>query len=115
MSNPLFLVAASCVSLFALAACGGSEPTQDKAPTTDIATITGDGVAIAMACGGCHSPQSEAMVDLTDYGADPMRQALTRYRSERDGTTVMHRLARGYSDADIELLATYFDTGTAAP
>ena len=115
MSNPLFLVAASCVSLFALAACGGSEPTQVEATTTDIATITGDGVAITMACGGCHSPQSEAMVDLTDYGADPMRQALMRYRSETDGTTVMHRLARGYSDADVELLVEHYDVGAPAP
>lgn len=115
MSNPLFLVAASCVSLFALAACGGSEPAQVETTTTEIATTTGDGVAIAMTCGGCHSPQSEAMVDLSDYGAGPMRQSLMRYRSETEGTTVMHRLARGYSDADIELLAAHFDAEVPAP
>ena len=80
-----------------------------------MAATTSDRVAIALACAGCHSPQSEAMVDLTDYGAAPMRQALMRYRSETDGTTVMHRLARGYSDADIELLAAYFDVGAPTP
>ena len=65
-----------------------------------------------MACGGCHSPNSRAFVALDGYDADAMRTALRIYKEEADGTTVMHRLARGYSDEDIDLLAAYFaETG----
>jgi cytochrome c553 len=32
------------------------------------------------------------------------------YKSETSGTTVMHRLARGYTDEDIALIAAYLTT-----
>lgn len=32
------------------------------------------------------------------------------YKTEESGTTVMHRLARGYTDEDIALIAAYLTT-----
>jgi len=68
-----------------------------------------------LACAGCHSETSTAVVSLDGYGAEALRDSLLRYKAETDGTTVMHRLARGYSDADIELLANYFDQDRGEP
>ena len=78
-------------------------------PATDRAT------ALAMACSGCHAAQSDAVVSLDAYGADALRDTLRRYQAETDGTTIMHRLARGYSDEDVDLLATYFDSESVEP
>lgn len=116
MPKPRSLATASLASLLVLAACGGSAPApeeQDTASAIDAATSRG--VSLALACAGCHSAQSEAMVDLDGYGADALREALIQYRSETEGTTVMHRLARGYSDTDIALLAAEFDQQGTAP
>ena len=108
MSNPLHLGVAMLLILSGLAACGGSggEESTDKA--VDVAVATSRSSSLALACSGCHSANSSAVVSLDGYGADAMRAALMRYKSETDGTTVMHRLARGYSDEDIDLLAAYF-------
>lgn len=73
-----------------------------------MASLTDRSISLAMACSGCHSAQSEAMVSLEGYGRSAMRDTLLRYRSETEGTTVMHRLARGYSEQDINLLADHF-------
>lgn len=32
------------------------------------------------------------------------------YKTEESGTTVMHRIARGYTDDDIALIAAYLTT-----
>lgn len=108
MSKPLLLGVASCLGLFGLAACGGSDGSQNQVVRLDIADATNRSAALALACGGCHSPNSRAFVSLDGYNADAMRAALRTYKEEADGTTVMHRMARGYSDEDIDLLAAYF-------
>ena len=41
--------------------------------------------------------------------------ALYRAQSETDGTTVMHRLMRGYSDEEIELISAYLGQSGDAP
>ncbi len=94
---------------FVLAACGGASPDADDGLAGQIETATDRGAALALACGGCHSDNSDVMISLEGYGAEALREALTRYRTEADGTTVMHRLARGYSDRDIDRLAAQFD------
>ena len=39
--------------------------------------------------------------------------ALSDYRNDAEGTTVMHRLMRGYSEADIEAISAYLGKGKA--
>ena len=87
----------------------------DDAANNTIGAATDRATALAMACSGCHAAQSDAVVSLDDYGADALREALRRYQTETDGTTVMHRLARGYSDEDVDLLASYFDPKSVEP
>ncbi|MEO0551519.1 MAG: hypothetical protein AAFZ91_16505 [Pseudomonadota bacterium] len=69
-----------------------------------MAAQTGSAAALVMACSGCHSSSSGAIASLDLYETDLLREAMIRYKSETDGTTVMHRIARGYSDEEIDLI-----------
>jgi len=99
-----------------LAACGnGAEP----APADDAATLVSQDVlsrasTLAMACSGCHSDGQVGMAKISGLTQDALRESLLTYKAETDGTTVMHRLARGYSDQDIADIAAYLSAGERA-
>lgn len=63
--------------------------------------------AIAAACSGCHAGPAEGIVSLEDRDAKTIAGLLMQYKAEPDGGTVMHRLARGYSDEEIAAIAAY--------
>lgn len=108
MSDTNALVAVLLTGFLGLAACGGTGSSVDQVSNPDIDDTTNRATALAMACSGCHSRQSEAVVSLDEYGGDALRAALVNYRAEADGTTVMHRLARGYTDEEVDLLTAHF-------
>ena len=60
-----------------------------------------------MSCSGCHSAAGGAITSLEGRTADNLRQALMVYYQDKDGTTVMHRTIRGYSEADIAAISAY--------
>ena len=102
------------MSLGALAvvACGGSgseRASVSEASDTDVASV------LVMACTGCHSDQSGAIASLNVYDSDQLRDALLQYKTDVDGTTVMHRLARGYSDAEIDLISAQLGQDDVSP
>jgi len=115
MRNPSPLGAALLLSLFWLGACGGSNSTSEGSAPANIDAATTRAVSLSMACSGCHADPGGAIVSLNGYDATQMRETLTRYRDEIDGTTVMHRLARGYSDEDIDLISEQLGRGEDAP
>lgn len=92
------------LSLLGLAACGGAD-TPEQTQTMD--AQTGEAALLAAACSGCHSDVSGGIASLQGYSADALQLSLSNYKSDADGTTVMHRLARGYSETDIELISLY--------
>lgn len=97
--------ACTSFSVFALAACGVSGTNgQTEETTVTISTIGPDGMLV-LSCSGCHASKDGAIASLTAYDESSLKQALITYKSESAGTTVMHRLARGYSDAEIDLIA----------
>jgi sulfide dehydrogenase cytochrome subunit len=61
--------------------------------------------ALASTCSGCHRAGGSAIVDLQAYSAPRIEQLLLAYKHSADGPTAMHRMARGYSDAEIALIA----------
>lgn len=63
--------------------------------------------SLAAACSGCHASAGLAIVSLDRYSAASIAGALRAYKADDAGQTVMHRLARGYTEADIEAVATY--------
>ncbi len=77
---------------------------------------TADGRVLAMSCLNCHGPAGKSPGDIPSIAgksADFLKNALVDFREgKRSGTasTVMTRLAKGYSDAEIEALAKYIAT-----
>lgn len=67
---------------------------------------------LAASCAQCHGTQGRSV--STEVGALaglPKEHIVSRMQAFKDGTrpaTVMHQLAKGYSDSQIDLIAGYF-------
>ena len=71
--------------------------------------LTSPAALLSASCTGCHTTQQDsdhAIPSLDGYSADDLRTALIAFR-EDDNATVMNRIARGYTDADIDVIAAY--------
>ncbi|MFT5692086.1 MAG: sulfide dehydrogenase cytochrome subunit [Oceanicoccus sp.] len=71
--------------------------------------------AMVSACSSCHSdrsvdPGTEAPVSLKTLSSDEIEQALLAFRSGDRVGTLMNRLARGYSKAEIAAMAKVLAT-----
>ena len=67
--------------------------------------------SLAATCANCHGTNGNAQpgnVALAGMGQGDMVQKLMDFKSGKRPATIMHQLAKGYSDAQIEQLATYF-------
>lgn len=100
----LFLTALLCIS-----ACTGSGSGGDDLTSTNATKKLTASSALVASCSGCHSSKGKYIIDLKARASDEIKTSLRRYKSDSDGTSVMHRIARGYSDQDIEAIAAYFE------
>lgn len=69
--------------------------------------------SLAATCANCHGTQGRAAEGSAVPGLAgmPREAMILQLKAFKDGTrpaTIMHQLAKGYSDAQIEQLATYF-------
>ncbi len=69
--------------------------------------------ALAATCAQCHGTDGNAVAGeaLAHIGGMPREQLLTQLLAFRTGTrpaTVMHQITKGYSQQQLEELATYF-------
>ena len=62
---------------------------------------------LAAACVSCHSPKASenAIPSLIDLTADDIRMKMLGYRAGDIQGTIMNRIAKGYTDAEIDALA----------
>ena len=96
-----FVLAAVVLSL-ASAVAGPALPGPVKNETAAVATPLG------LSCLGCHQPDlgpDAAAVDLARLDSARLKAALLAYRGGQREGTVMPRLARGLTDAEIEQLS----------
>jgi sulfide dehydrogenase cytochrome subunit len=67
---------------------------------------------LASACAICHGTGGQAATkDLIPLAGLPREHIATQMRAFRDGSrpaTVMHQIAKGYSDAQIDAMAAWF-------
>ena len=67
---------------------------------------------LASACAICHGTDGKAVTkDVVPLAGLPREYIATQMRAFRDGTrpaTVMHQIAKGYTDAQIDALAAWF-------
>jgi sulfide dehydrogenase cytochrome subunit len=93
--------------------------------STVFLSLTGLGIAAAQttfdvslaagACLNCHVSDVKSATSIPVIAGKPeavLKAQLLAYKSDNipAGTTIMNRLAKGYSDAEIAALATYFST-----
>lgn len=97
-----------CLVVFigGLSACGPA----NEAPALEDKSAA----RLSAACSGCHMPGGRAIADLTGLSEVELSQSLLGYKTDEAGTTVMHRLARGYSEDDIAAISAYLAM-TGAP
>ncbi len=100
---PVLLAAA----MAAACAEGGSAPLDVSSPASDMGARLSRGASLAAACSGCHAAADRAIPSLSGASGEAIAAAFAEYKRDAGGTTVMHRLARGYDEADIALIADY--------
>ncbi|MEP6390592.1 MAG: hypothetical protein ABJ056_11775 [Halioglobus sp.] len=98
---PAVLLLASCTSA----------PTPPAATSESINLREGTSTAATLAatCSGCHAPGSngDAIVSLDGYTSEQIYTGFQRYRQDPNGATAMHRMARGYSTQQVQLISDY--------
>ncbi len=65
----------------------------------------------AAACANCHGTNGKAqpgMEPLAGQSKDDLVRKMQDFKSGRRPATVMHQLAKGYTDEQIEAIAVYF-------
>lgn len=92
--KPLLLTSA-----LLLCGCNGVNANDAAAP---------DPQALVLACSGCHSVDATALPHLT--GMDPERflAAMRGFQAGSRPASIMDRIARGYSDAELAAMAAFF-------
>jgi cytochrome subunit of sulfide dehydrogenase len=83
-----------------------------------------DARSLAATCTACHGTEGRSVggvpPGLAGQDRNYLLQALKDFKAGKRPATIMHQLAKGYTDEQLELLATYFSgmkagQGTAAP
>lgn len=101
------LLAARC-AMAALAALSFSSHAQAPAA----APIDARAAAyLASNCANCHGTQGKAIGAMPSLAGQPQATIAEQMRAFRDGkrpATIMHQLAKGYSDAQIDAIAGHF-------
>ncbi len=98
---PVFLLLASCTS--------APSPPTSTSETIKLSDSISAAAALAATCSGCHGPGSSgsAIAKLDGYTSEQIYTGFQRYRLDSNGATAMHRMARGYSADQVQLIADY--------
>lgn len=61
----------------------------------------------AASCSGCHAPSGGQIASLEGRPADELAAAMIAFRKGEREATVMNRIAKGFSDAEIRAIADW--------
>jgi cytochrome c553 len=100
------LLRATTLSAALLAACAGTALAQDAAKVLHLK-------ALAATCANCHGTngraiEGSAVPGLAGMPAAYFTEQMKAFKNGARQATVMHQLAKGYSEAQIEQLAGFF-------
>ena len=73
---------------------------------------------LAATCANCHGTNGNARGDmkvLAGVSADKITAMMADYKSGNQPATIMHQIAKGYTDEQIKLIAAYFAAQKPAP
>ena len=66
---------------------------------------------LSASCAGCHNITGNAVTGMPGLSGQSKENLLKTLKEFKDGkrpATVMHQLAKGYTDGQLELIAAYF-------
>ena len=90
---------------FLLAAAAAPCAIAQSAPVDPVAR------SLAATCSNCHGTNGRAkapMATLAGIPKDLLVLQIKSYRSGEEPATIMHQIAKGYTDRQIETIAAYF-------
>lgn len=67
--------------------------------------------AVALACANCHGPNGAGqgpVPPIAGYDRSAFVDVWQQFRANQRPATIMNRIARGYTDAEVAVLADYF-------
>lgn len=95
----------------ALAAATLAAVAPASAPAQTTGADAAAGRSLAATCANCHGTNGRAqgaMVPLAGYPADRLIATLGDFRSGKRPATIMHQIAKGYTDPQIAAVAAFF-------
>ncbi|HUP30897.1 MAG TPA: c-type cytochrome [Usitatibacter sp.] len=107
----VILVLASCAL-----PCAIAQQAAPPAPSFAPANMTRAGVrGMAATCTACHGTNGNAAAQsavpgLAGRSKDEIAQAMAQFKGGQRPATVMHQIAKGFSDAEVAAIADYFST-----
>jgi sulfide dehydrogenase cytochrome subunit len=108
---PLLLASFACSAAFAQQAAAPAAP---PAPAFAASNLSAKGVRdMAANCSACHgtagkAAQGSAVAGLAGRPKDELTQLMAQFKAGQKPATVMHQIAKGYSDGEIAALADHF-------
>ena len=66
---------------------------------------------LANACAGCHGTDGKSpglIVSINELSADEIASMMRSFKNDEIVVTVMNRIAKGYTEAEIEAIANHF-------
>ena len=97
-----------------LAACLPAWSQQQAPPAFAAPNLSESGVrSMAATCASCHGTQGKAapgatVPALAGRARQDIVDAMAQFRDGKRPATLMHQIAKGYSDAEVAALADYF-------
>ncbi|MDD4885907.1 MAG: c-type cytochrome [Thiomonas sp.] len=75
------------------------------------ASLVTPGQSLAATCFNCHGPQgvsTAAIPSLAGRTSASIVETMAEYKTGKRTGTIMPQIAKGYTDAQIQIIATYF-------
>ena len=112
MNKTYSIIAALLVATSAVAMEPAPSNKAALAPSTQTST---NPAYLAANCANCHGSQGNAtgMPGLAGLKATYISEQMRAFRDGKRPATIMHQLSKGYTDAQIDLIAGYFAAQTA--
>ncbi len=102
------IILGAVLTLILLNACQRQAvPRADMPLLTD--TSLSKGALLSVSCNNCHAKTGLGIPNYSNHSAKRIKKYLTFYKTDTNGTSVMHRMARGLSDEEIALIAGYLE------
>ena len=88
---------------------------QTASPTTAAAVVATNPRYLSANCANCHGTNGNAAAGFALAGLkkDYIIEQMAAFKSGKRQATIMHQIAKGYSDAQIVSMAEYFSQQTA--